>query len=608
MNGRDGFYLFLWTALVFALSAPALLNSRMSFANFGDLYAYHFPLRHLAASMLESGRLPFWNSYIFGGLPLWANSQAALLYPLSVLGRIFGTLPALSWDLAFHLWWAGLGAALLGRSQGLGSSEAWTLACVYALSPFLIYRIAEGIPTQLSALAWVPWCWLAWSSNFSGALGGVWALQFLSGHPQFLIINACAMLVWSAGLSFSRGIFIFAREAAVALILTAAQWIPTAEFVGQSLRAGWPLSFSLAYSVGLKEMLTWLWPGAWGDPVTKSYVGAPSVFFETGAAYLGPALAVSVLGFWKGRWRWKMLGLVLLGLFFAAGSHNPGYVFFLKKTPLSFLRTPARWLFCCVLGILFGVGASFKKLRPVSGVLRFFLAALIIGDLLFWDHRFLRFESAEPYVAANHDVALKIAGAPFRIMTEPDIPNADKAMLYRARNVNGYDAFYPASFALYASRSEKGPAADASRGYLSRLGTPETRRWGVLYKLGAGGFINDPGALPPCYAVTKEGLPLKGSLRCENPSPEHWKASGLWPSKAAGLVFSEADYPGWRVRWNGAVAKALRWDGWFLAMPDPSPQKAGEPFMAEASFVPSFWPLLVLATVLSWGVWLLRLI
>ena len=69
---------------------------------------------------------------------------------------------------------------------------------MFSLSPFLIYRVTEGIPTLLASLSWTPWCWLALQSGRPGFLAGVWAMQFLSGHPQFMVLNALGMALWAA--------------------------------------------------------------------------------------------------------------------------------------------------------------------------------------------------------------------------------------------------------------------------------------------------------------------------------------------------------------------------------------------------------------------------
>lgn len=610
LTRRDLALLAAFTAALGVLLAPALLGGTSVFANWGDVYAYHFPLRHLAASGLQSGRLPFWNPYIFGGLPLLANSQAALFYPPAAALRAFSTLNALDWEQAFHLWWAGLGLALLARRSGLRALEAWLLGALYAFSPMLVYRVAEGIPTLLGSLAWAPWCWLAWLSGRRGWLGACWALQFLAGHPQFLIANACAMglaaLLRPAPVA---GALELAKEGLLALALAAAQWLPTWEFLGNSVRASWPIAYSLGYSVGPAEAASLITPAPFGDPLSKTWAGPPSVFFETHALYLGAlAPALAAVGLLRGR-RGLPLALLALGLFFAAGAHNPLYAPLLETTSLSFLRTPSRWLFCAVLGLLFAAGAGLRALRvePRLSWVRLVLGLAMLGELGAWGARFLRAQDSRPYAAANEALKQQIGDRPYRVLTDPELANPNKAVLYRALNVNGYEAFYLAGFAPYAARSEGAPAADASRSYLSKIGTPEMDRLAVAYKLRADGKFESAGApLPLAYAVDAAGRPVveKGKrserLRSARLTDERWLVSGPWPEGGVSLVLSQAAYPGWRALFNGAPAKPGVWDGFLQSLSPRERPAAGSPVFVEASFTPTGWPLWAAITAAAW--------
>ena len=75
MRDKDACFLLLLALAAAALLAPALLHPGIFLGNFGDIYAYHHPLRHLSVSSLQSGSMPFWNPYIFSGLPHLANSR-----------------------------------------------------------------------------------------------------------------------------------------------------------------------------------------------------------------------------------------------------------------------------------------------------------------------------------------------------------------------------------------------------------------------------------------------------------------------------------------------------------------------------------------------------
>ena len=208
--------------------------------NFGDLYAYHYPLRHMAASALQEGRLPLWNPYIFCGTPFAANPQAALFMPLSCLFYVLHTLAAFDLSTLLYLGLAFLGAQLLARRWGLAPAGAFALAAAFALHPFLVYRVAQGIPTHLAGLAFVPWVWLGVEA--SGVLrlaSGVWrlegvaflslvlSLQALSGHPQFMVINLAGLSLFLL-LRRPRALLGLVAALTVTAAVTAAQWIPTA--------------------------------------------------------------------------------------------------------------------------------------------------------------------------------------------------------------------------------------------------------------------------------------------------------------------------------------------------------------------------------------------
>ena len=87
---------------VLALTAGVWTRPGTVFFNHGDLYAYHWPLRHLTAAALIEGRLPFWNPYIMLGVPHAANSQAALFYPPALLCALFPLGGALAWARPPH--------------------------------------------------------------------------------------------------------------------------------------------------------------------------------------------------------------------------------------------------------------------------------------------------------------------------------------------------------------------------------------------------------------------------------------------------------------------------------------------------------------------------
>ncbi|MCX5797276.1 MAG: hypothetical protein NTY77_17430 [Elusimicrobia bacterium] len=603
MRAKDSGAFALFSGLVLALLAPAVFSPTAALAGFGDLYAYHHPLRALVSGALQEGRLPFWNPYIFCGGPLSANSQAGLFYPLSVLSRILPLALALSWDFALHILWGGLGLLLLARREGLSSAAALFLAGLYCFSPFVLYRVTEGIPTLLAALAWVPWCWLAFLSCRPGLLAAAWALQFLSGHPQFLLANAAGMAAWALCRK-ERG-RLMGRLACAGLgaaVLAIMQWPDTWRFVSLSVRRNWPQSFLAAYSVSPRDLLTWLWPNALGNPLDGTWGDVPSVFFESSGVFIGWAgLLAAAAGLWRAR-AWRAAVLIGLGVFLALGWNNPLYRL-ASAGPAGLLRTPSRYLLLSLWGLVMAAGAGARRWESsLKPELKAFILAAAFVQLLSWASPFVKSESSARYLSVNSALARAAGGRPLRILSDPALASADKTMLYRAMNVNGYDAFYLGGFPAFAAASEGRPAADASRSYLSRADTPLMRLAGVAYRLTAEGeLVPNAGALPLAF-FTSAGGPEAASLDIGSPRPERWRIAGRAPPGAQRLVATVPAYPGWRAWLDGAPAVLEPW-GFFQAVRMP-PGAAGRDVDLRLDFRPVHWTIFVLIGLLAWSAWL----
>lgn len=569
MRRSDLALIAVWSAAVLALAGSALWSPALALFNYGDLHSYHYPMRHLTASALQAGRLPFWNPYILSGVPLLANPQSVLFYPVSVLGFVLPLSLALTWDSVLHLLWAGLGVTLLARREGLPAGKAAALAAAFALSPFLVYRVTAGIPTLVAALAWAPWCWLALLSRSRGLLAAAWALQALSGHPQFLIVNAAGMALW-AGLRKPALWLDMLLAGLGALLLACLQWIPTAQFLANSVRTEWPEAFARAYSVEPSSWLTMLAPGWHGTPVDGTYLGLTSYFFEATGVFLGLALLASA------RFTTATAALFFAGLLLPLGFSG------------AFLRTPARWQLLALWALLAAAGRGLRRMGP--GLTAAVFAATLI-QLCAWDARFLKAQPAGPYLSPNPRVAAQIAGT-FRVLTDPELANPNKTMLYRALNVNGYEAFYLRGYAAFAARSEGGPAADSSRVFMSKPSK-------ALHDAGLGAVLDRFGAVRSLrgagLAYPARGAEPAGSAAVFMPRPERWLVKTRLAHGADRVVVTVPDYPGWSARVNGRLA-ALEPQGYFMSVRPP-----GGPLTLELRYSPPWWSLLVL---LSAGAWL----
>jgi hypothetical protein len=601
---RDDLFVFgFWCAAVLALLSPVWVRPALAFFNHGDLYTYHIPLRSLTASELQSGRLPFWNPYILLGVPHLANSQTVLFYPLALLSALFPIVTAFVWEQTFHILWAGAGMFLLARAQRLGRVSAFVLASSYALSPFLIYRVTAGIPTLLSALSWVPWVWLVWLSNSPGLGAVVFALQLLSGHGQFLVINVLAMLLWSI---FRDGRWVRLKSLAIAVagagVLTCAQSVLTAQYLFYSVRSNWTGAMSGAYALVPGALWTWVNPGALGTPFDGDWSDVLSVFYETCGGWIGPiALALVALGILRGRRRTAPIVLVVTGFLMSLGPRGPIPQSLFGFAVLSYLRTPSRWLLLSLWGGLLLAGAGLAKLKFR---LRWALAFAAIIPIILWDIQFLRPQDPDFFLRPLTEVTGSLAGRPLRVLTDPELANPNKSMMYHVMNVNGYEAFYPKSVPSWAAAAEGGTAADASRVFVSKWRSPVAVRAGVAARLSLSGIERGP-AWPLATWLDRNGRRILPDPKLWIERPDRWHVTANAPVEASVLALSCVAYPGWSARVGGRIVSLAPWEGAFqaLALPEAFPRGAALNLILE--FRPTLWNTLIGLMSMAWVAWLI---
>ncbi len=365
----------------------------MAFSNLilarGDIFLYFYPYWQAAADALSNGRIPLWNSDIFMGSPLLANSQMGFFYPLNwPLWLLIETPYAINASILLHIGIAGIGAYFAGRKAlHLGPWASLLTALLFALGGYLTAQV-EHI-NQVQGLAWLPWylvvvgyCGAGGQGRRRGRVTVAWAslafaflfaMQLLAGHTQTTFISGVTVAVWlvSSGLTpfllrksdyalhFSFHWKRLKKTAPVALVLggllalllTAVQLLPTLELIQNSSRAG-GLSVNEVLSFSLNPLLlTRTLLPAYGQPLFSEYVA----FVPITAVLLG------TIGAWQWR-RWvgvlPALLLVGMGLFLALGVFNPANWLVARLPLFNLFRVPARWLVVYTLGIalLAGVG------------------------------------------------------------------------------------------------------------------------------------------------------------------------------------------------------------------------------------------------------------
>jgi hypothetical protein len=141
--------------LVAALLFPRALTGAGAFFHY-DIWLQNLPFRAWWFEQLRHGHFATWCPGVFAGYPLFAETQTGPLYPPTF--ALFLALPptiAFAWSVWLHFVWAGLGAFVLARRLGLGTTAALFAGVAYELSGFHVTHVVHF--NLLTGAAWVPW-------------------------------------------------------------------------------------------------------------------------------------------------------------------------------------------------------------------------------------------------------------------------------------------------------------------------------------------------------------------------------------------------------------------------------------------------------------------
>ncbi len=386
----------------FLLAFILLFFHKMAFSNLilarGDTFLYFYPYWQAAADALRDGRIPLWNTQLFLGAPLLANSQVGFFYPLNwPVWLLLPTPYAVSASILLHLAIAGIGAYLAARrALGVGRWAALVTAVLFALVGYVTAQV-EHI-NQLQGMAWLPWYLVvlggAQIGSFSknepillrktAAFALLFSLQLLAGHTQTVFISGVMIIVWLvAPVIGNRLAVIGDRSAAtdhrlpvtdyrplitslifgglLALLITAVQLLPTLELAQFSNRQG-GLAVNEVLSFSLNPLL-----------LTRALLPAygQSLFSEYTAFLPVTAVLLAMIGAWQWRWRrgvFPALMLVAVGLFLAFGVFNPANWLIARLPGFNLFRVPARWLVLYAWGMALLAGAGFSVISDQYSV------------------------------------------------------------------------------------------------------------------------------------------------------------------------------------------------------------------------------------------------
>jgi hypothetical protein len=381
-----------------------------------DFIEQNFPYRLFAARSLNDGVFPFWNPYVFSGMPFFADVQAAVLYPLNALLTFFVRDDWLSpilleYQVVLHIGLAGMFLWLLARDFGLSRLPALIAAMTFMFSAFFTTHIFHV--NLIHAAAWFPLAFLfvkrsleRTSILYAGLAAATLAAAFLAGYPQLMVHGYYALGAWflfmlilrvktgtaAPGREAKQGA-LFAGLIALAVALSAVQLLPTQELGAHSARPTLGFAESCEGSFRLYRFVTLLIPKFFGSPdsiywgVSLADINAGMHSYWETAMYVGilplllAAIAVALV---RSPAVWFFSGLGAVSILLAMGDSFFLYWVFYKLLPgFDRFRVPARFAFMFSLSIAmlagFGLQALMRHIHDFSPLSRRRLSRIILS-------------------------------------------------------------------------------------------------------------------------------------------------------------------------------------------------------------------------------------
>ncbi|MEI2610734.1 MAG: YfhO family protein [Candidatus Promineifilaceae bacterium] len=282
-----------------------------------DPVNYIYPIKEFAAASIRQGEYPLWNPYILGGYPFTYNTQAGLLYPLSLIYYLWPAAAAVNIVITLQMFLgavfmylylrlivtrrlAALGGAILFTFNGLMiiwlewqvvyAAIIWLPLQLYAVERMVRYLTAGGEPLASASYAA--------ARRWAIVAGVALAIPWLGGHWNWTLYTSMTLgvyLLWRFWPLWRQAqdrrwraqlLTLVALPLFIGLALSLVQVLPAFNYLRQSHRQ--PLTFGNSLREGLwNRFVVFLIPNFFGSPAHKNWWGpVPTNYAET-TVYLG---------------------------------------------------------------------------------------------------------------------------------------------------------------------------------------------------------------------------------------------------------------------------------------------------------------------------------
>jgi uncharacterized membrane protein YfhO len=357
--------------------------------------------------------IPYWNPYIFGGMPFWAHFESTIFYPLGFLFYLVSPEKAYGYTMFLHFVLAGLFMYLLARSLGVTELGSFVASAVFVCNGFVMAILFLGHMSPVESYIWLPLVITflnravqspkPWGS--ATIAGGLWGIQILAGAPQdafytFLASTLFLICMARGGQAMkataTKLLAIAGMVFVVGAGLSCVQILPALELINESVRATLDTyEWSTLASYPLQGIITILLPHFFGNYADGSvWVSNTPWSIPQQNLYVG-LLPLVLMGFvslqGKVEKRVMVFGILLaiLSLLLAFGHHTPIYKIVYLLPGFDRFRAPSKimvlWVFS--MALLAGIGMdgllSYLKKRAGRRLYSLLLFVLLLIVLVF---------------------------------------------------------------------------------------------------------------------------------------------------------------------------------------------------------------------------------
>ena len=198
--------------------------------------------------------IPFWNPYIFSGIPFWAHFESTIFYPLGFLFWLLPPAKAYGYTVFIHLALAGIFMYMLLRSFAINRPGAFIGGAIFMCNGYIMAILYMGHSSPVQSYIWLPiviyflrQALISEKPYLHSTIAGIlWGIQILAGAPQdafytflasllFLVCNIKKEVIRKDNLI--KFINIALLLFVIGTCLASIQIVPAFEFIGESVRA-----------------------------------------------------------------------------------------------------------------------------------------------------------------------------------------------------------------------------------------------------------------------------------------------------------------------------------------------------------------------------------